>query len=201
MGKYVERGRKPPHIIEEGDPLAVALIKYEHQMFRALFDFIEEADGRRLVSLTSEVCVRLAIHMIIEEEILYPELKPVIGVDEVDEGIVEHQVAQRLIADIAAMTGEEELYKSKVHVLGEETMHHIDEEDRGLLRDARTAWEQGKIDLVVLGQQMGERRQELYNDVAANTHRPEPEMEFVGDDVIEEMPNPAAPQPADAGRG
>ena len=93
------------------------------------------------MSLTGETCLRLAAHMNVEENVLYPALRAAVGTDKVDEGIVEHDLAKSLIRDLVHMTGGEELYRSKVHVLGEVVMHHVDEEDRGLLRDARTAWE------------------------------------------------------------
>ena len=185
MGEYVERGRKPPPAILPGEPPAIVLIKEDHQMLRALFDRAEEEVGRPLVSLTGEICVRLAIHMTLEEDFLYPALKPVIGAEKIDEGIVEHDLAKTLIVDLVHMTGREELYKSKVHVLGEEVMHHIDEEDRGLLADARTAWEQGKIDLPVVCRQMLERRRRLYDAIATMGSGREPEIEPVGDEIDE----------------
>jgi hypothetical protein len=190
MGKYVERGRKPPHAVAPDDPPAVALIKEEHQMFRALFDRAEEAEGPALVSFTGEICLRLAIHMTLEEDVLYPALRPAIGVEKIDEGIVEHQLAKTLIVDLVHMTGREELYKSKVHVLGEEVMHHIDEEDGGLLADARTAWEKGKIDLPVLCLKMHERRQELHDIIGTMARAGEPEVELVGDATEDEGVGP-----------
>ena len=192
MGEYVERGRNPPHAITKDDPPGIALIKQEHQMFRALFDFVELSEGQALTQLVAEICVRLTIHMLVEEDVLYPALKPVVDLADVDEGIVEHDVARGIIVKLVGMTGREELYKPTVHVLGEETIHHIDEEDRKLLVDARTAWEQGKIDLVLLGNELLERQQELYNKLASIGSEPEPEVELVGDQ--DEFPNPAAPQ-------
>jgi hypothetical protein len=195
MGKYVERNGLPPHVIAEDDPSAVALIKEEHQMFRALFDLADDLDGDSLVALSREICVRLAMHMVIEEEILYPALKPVIGISEIDEGIVEHEMARRLMVDIAQMTGREELYKSTVHVLGEETIHHVDEEDRELLRKARESWEQGKVDLVLIGQQMHDRRRELYEELySMGIDTAQIDVESTGD-ALDEMPSPAAPVP------
>lgn len=185
MRKYVDRGQKPPHTILPGDPPAIVLIKEDHQMFRALFDCAEEEDGPSLVSLAGEICVRLAIHMTLEEDFLYPALKPAIGAGKIDEGIVEHDLAKTLIVDLVHMTGREELYKSKVHVLGEEVMHHIDEEDRGLLADARMAWEQGKVDLPFVCRQMLERRQRLYDAIATMGSGREPEIESVGDEIDE----------------
>jgi hypothetical protein len=184
MGKYAERGSKPPHAITADDPPAVVLIKEEHQMFRALFDRAEEMEqGPLLVSLTGEICLRLAIHMTLEEEILYPALRPAIGNGKIDEGIVEHDLAKALIVDLVHMTGREELYRSKVHVLGEEVMHHIDEEDAGLLADARTAWEEGKIDLPLLCLKLQERRLELHDIISTMARAREPEIQPVGDAI------------------
>ena len=189
MSNYAERGRTPPHAIMRDDPPPIVLIKEEHQRFRELFDRAESVEGDALIGLSGEIGARLLIHMEIEEDILYPALKEVINVEEVDEGIVEHQVARNLILDITRMTGREEMFKSKVHVLGEETMHHIDEEDSKLFEDAKEAWKQGRIDLVELGQQLSARCKELYDrldSIGREMEQPKVEMP-VGDD-IEELP-------------
>ena len=189
MSNYAERGRTPPHAIMRDDPPPIVLIKEEHQRFRELFDRAESAEGDALIGISGEIGARLLIHMEIEEDILYPALKEVINVEEVDEGIVEHQVARNLILDITRMTGREEMFKSKVHVLGEETMHHIDVEDSKLFEDAKEAWKQGRIDLVELGQQLSARCKELYDrldSIGREMDQPKVEMP-VGDD-IEELP-------------
>ena len=101
---------------------------------------------------------------------------------------MEHQVTKRLISDIMEMTGREELFRARVHVLGEETVHHIDEEDRVLFRDARKAWEEGKIDLVELGAEMRRHRRELFDLVgsaATDTHTID--LKLVGE-TIEDLP-------------
>ena len=137
MTAYVKRASVPPHLVDDCDPPAIALLKEDHQILRALFDLVETVPDDVLFPVAGDICIRLAIHMAVEEHLLYPALKPVIGASEVDEAIVEHQVTKRLISDIMEMTGREELFRAKVHVLGEETVHHIDEEDRVLFRHAR----------------------------------------------------------------
>ena len=189
MSNYAERGRTPPHAIMRDDPPPIVLIKEEHQIFRELFDRVESTEGDALIGLSGEICARLVIHMNIEEELLYPALKEVVSIEEVDEGIVEHQLAGTLIRDILGMTGREEMFKSKVHVLGEETMHHIDEEDSKLFEDAKEAWKKGRIDLVELGDRLRARRKELYDrldSLGRDMDQLEAEMP-VGDD-IEELP-------------
>lgn len=188
MTAYVKRASVPPHLVDDRDPPAIALLKEDHQVLRALFDLVETVGDDVLFPVAGDICIRLAIHMAVEEHLLYPALKPVIGAREVDEGIVEHQVTKRLISDIMEMTGREELFRARVHVLGEETVHHIDEEDRVLFPHARKAWEEGKIDLVELGTEMSTHRRELFDlagSAASDTQTID--LKLVGE-TIEELP-------------
>jgi hypothetical protein len=166
MGKYVERGKVEPHIVAKDDPLAISLLKEEHLIFRQLFDRAEEAEGDQLVAVTRELCMRLGVHMTIEEELLYPALKPILGDEEVNEGIVEHQSGKLIVAELEQLDGTEELFKTKVHVLGEVTMHHVDEEDEDMFEDAKQAHLDNRIDLDELGRQLDARRAELYANIA-----------------------------------
>lgn len=162
MTAYVKNASVPPHLVDDRDPPAIAQLKEDHQIFRALFDLEETVGEDLLFPIAGEICVRLAIHMTLEEEILYPSLKAVVGSHEIDDGLLDHQLAKRLISDIMDMTGREEPLRAKVHALGEDVIRHIDEEDRELLHDARRAWEDGKIDLVAMGIQMHSRRRDLF---------------------------------------
>ena len=169
MGKYTPRNDEGDHRIKSDDPKAIALLKDEHHKFRELFDKAEDAKGEALVPIAREICLRLSIHMTIEEELLYPAVKS-LGEeekDEVDEGTVEHASGKALAAEIEQLDGTEELFKSKVHVLGEETIHHIDEEDEELFETAKQAAKDGKIDLDALGDEMRARQAELYDQVAS----------------------------------
>jgi hemerythrin-like domain-containing protein len=182
MSEYVERGSAPPDFIDEQDPPGIAMLKEEHRMFRALFDMVETVDRRALFPVAGETCVRLAIHMAVEEELFYPSLRRVMCADKIDEAIAEHQLAKRLISEIMEMTGVEGQFRTKLNVLGEEIMHHIDGEDRELFRDVRRAWEDGAIDLVEIDAQMQARRRELLDLVkAAATHSRDTEIEPIGE--------------------
>ncbi len=167
-GKYSSRNEEGDHRVKDDDPEGIALLKREHHRFRELFDEAEDAEGDKLVAITEELCMRLAVHMTIEEEILYPAVKPVIGADEVNEGIVEHAAGKTLMAELEQLDGTEELYKAKVHVLGEETIHHIDEEDEDMFEDAKKAHEEGKLNLDEIGDRLRDRQAELYDQLGAS---------------------------------
>ncbi|TVV70390.1 hemerythrin domain-containing protein [Sphingomonas solaris] len=164
-GKYTQRNSEGDHVVKDDDPLAISLLKEEHHRFRELFDAAKEAEDDKLKEIADELCMRLAVHMTIEEEILYPAVKPVIGADEVNEGIVEHQSGKRIVAELEQLDGTEELFSAKVHVLGEETIHHIDEEDEDLFEDAKQAHAAGKLDLDAIGEKLRARQQELYQQI------------------------------------
>lgn len=165
---YAARNGEGLHIIADDDPKAIALLKEEHHRFRELFTAAEAAEGADLKTIADEICLRLDVHMTIEEELLYPAGRQVGEADEVDEGIVEHKVGKDLAAEIVQLGGEEELYKAKVHVLGEQTIHHIDEEDEDLFEEMKEAHAAGKIDLNALGETIRARQAELYGEVEAD---------------------------------
>lgn len=194
MGKYSARNGQGDHRIADDEPAALALLKRDHHRFRRLFDAAEAADGDDLVAVAQEVCMRLEVHMILEEELLYPALKPVIGAGEVNEGIVEHDAGKTLMVEIQNLSGTEELYKAKVHVLGEETIHHIDEEDEDLFKDARAAHEAGKLDLDSLGARLEARQSELYGRIAG-TGDEGPTREAIAEE-IETAPGARPDRPA-----
>ncbi|QJU56530.1 hemerythrin domain-containing protein [Sphingomonas sp. AP4-R1] len=165
---YAARNNQGLHRIAKDDPLAIAILKEEHHRFRDLFTEANEASGARLKHVADEICLRLDVHMTIEEEILYPAGKQVGERSEVDEGIVEHAAGKELAAEIQQLKGTEELYKSKVHVLGEQTIHHIDEEDEELFEEMKAAHKAGKIDLDAVGLTLRARQAVLYRTVEAS---------------------------------
>lgn len=166
MSKYALRNDVGEHRILKDDPKAIATLKDEHHIFRTLFDAANAASGDDLVKIAGELCVRLTVHMTVEEQLLYPAGKQVGDAEEVDEGIVEHAAGKQLILEIEAMEGTEELFKSKVHVLGEQTVHHIDEEDGDLFEELKQAHAAGKIDLDAIGTTIVARQAELYGRAA-----------------------------------
>jgi hypothetical protein len=165
---YADRNEQGAHRILDDDPAAIALLKRDHHRFRALFDAAEDASQADLAAIGRELCMRLDVHMVIEEELLYPALKAVVEEDEVDEGIVEHDIGKKMMTEIENLDGTESLYKSKVHVLGEITIHHIDEEDEDLFEDAKQAHQAGKLDLDTLGAKLETRQAELYAEIEAS---------------------------------
>ena len=144
------------------EPRAIALLKQDHRIFDRLFNEFEQANRERKVKIAQELCLRLAVHTKVEEEVFYPAIKAKIDQDEIDEALVEHQAADALALEIQEMDGSEDLYDAKVHVLGEQVRHHVEEEEEEMFEEAKKAG----LDLDALGERMAARQDELLNEVA-----------------------------------
>src|SRR4029077_4490037 len=102
--------------------------------------------------------MKLTIHATSEEEIFYPAAREAgVESDLLDEAEVEHASAKDLIAQIRAMSPDEDLYDAKVTVLGEYIDHHVQEEEQEMFPKCRKA----KMDLADLAAQIAKRKSEL----------------------------------------
>ena len=153
---------------QESPPDALQLLMSEHREVKAMFQQYQKlADaggkGDERMLLASQICVALALHTQVEEEILYPAAREALASDEdiVDEAYVEHAGAKNLIAQLKTMTSDQPLFDAKVKVLGEYIDHHVKEEERQMFPQARRA----DLDLDELGMQLQQRKQELMSEL------------------------------------
>jgi len=138
---------------------AIALLKADHREVEDLFEKFEKAKSGKW-ELAEKICTELKVHMIIEEEIFYPALKDSIDEDDYNEAFVEHDSAKVLINDIESNGPDDQYFDSKVHVMSEEVVHHVKEEEepgKGIFWQAR----QSGADLVAMRDQMLARKEEL----------------------------------------
>ena len=151
------------------DADAIALLKADHQQVKRLLrDFAaikgESDQDERKARLVDELCDALTIHTRIEEELFYPAVRAAIDDNDLmDEAEVEHAGARDLISQLAVMYPGDDHYDATVTVLGEEVEHHIEEEENEMFPKVRKAG----IDLVTLGRQLAQRKEELDDDLAA----------------------------------
>src|SRR5262249_51416953 len=133
-----------------------------HQEVDKLFKAFEKLkDGDKddeREDVVMQVCQALTIHAQIEEEIFYPAARRAIkDKDLLDEAKVEHEGIKRLVSELEDMSPGDELYDSKMTVLGEYVKHHVKEEEGELFPEVKKA----KLDLDELGERMQARKQEL----------------------------------------
>ncbi len=108
--------------------------------------------------MAEEICTKLTAHATAEEGFFYPAAREAgIESDLLDEAEVEHASAKDLIAQIRAMSPDEDLYDATVKVLGEYIDHHVQEEEEEMFPKRRRS----KMDLAGLARQVVERKAEL----------------------------------------
>jgi hemerythrin superfamily protein len=140
---------------------AIALLKADHRKVEELFAAFESAkgDGRKK-ALAEQICMELAVHAKIEEDVFYPACKGAVEEDLLKEAYVEHDGAKVLIAEIEAGGPDDSFYEAKVKVLSEMIEHHVEEEEKrveGMFSQARKAG----LDMDDLGERMAAEKQEL----------------------------------------
>ena len=156
-------GKMPQPIPTETDPQdAITLLTEDHEQVRSLFEQYEQLGNRAHASkqkLALKICEELTRHSTIEEEIFYPAVRKAAKANEdlIDESIVEHASAKDLIAQLMQMDAGDDLFDAKVKVLGEQVMHHVEEEEGEMFPKVRNS----KLDLMELGVQMAQRKQEV----------------------------------------
>lgn len=141
---------------------ALKLLKQDHADVKAMFKEYEALSQRAFAAkrkLVERICLELARHAAIEEEIFYPALRAAANHSEdlLDEASVEHASVTALVSQLGQMDSHDELYDAKVKVLGEYVAHHVKEEEGEMFALAR----QASLDLAMLGRQMAERKDEI----------------------------------------
>ncbi|WNG62135.1 hemerythrin domain-containing protein [Archangium gephyra] len=124
---------------------AIALLKADHKTVETLFRKFEQAgrNAKKLKrKLVDQIVRELAIHALIEEQILYPSIRARVTTleDQVLEALEEHHVAKWLLKELENLPPEAERFDAKVKVLIENIRTHVTEEERTLFPQVRKAF-------------------------------------------------------------
>lgn len=144
---------------------AIALLRADHKLVNDLFDEYEKTrSAAKKKSLVKQICTELTIHAQIEEEFFYPAAKKALRDKElIPEATVEHATLKDLIAQVADVEPDGEMYDAKIKVLSEYVKHHVKEEQNEIFPKVKAS----NLDLIELGAQLTERKEEL---LAATLH-------------------------------
>jgi hemerythrin superfamily protein len=145
---------------------AIDLLTEDHRKVKDLFDNFaaikDEGADEEKAALVEQICVELAIHAMLEEELFYPPVRKALGDDDLmDEAEVEHATAKALIADLITGKPGADQFEAKVTVLGEYIQHHVKEEEGEMFPKARKA-----VDTEALGRKLAQRKSELLEEMA-----------------------------------
>ena len=147
---------------------AIELLKHDHREVEDYFEEHEdlEEDAEK-AELSAKICQALKVHMQIEEDIFYPAARRATRDDDLlDEAVVEHAGAKRLIAEIESMQVGDDLYDAKIRVLGEQIKHHVKEGEEELFPEVGHS----DMDLKAVGKELEDRKIELMAETGAARH-------------------------------
>jgi hemerythrin superfamily protein len=153
------RNKKEPEQAGREELSAIDILEADHREVEDFFEKYEDLeDASDKQELADQICTALQAHTQIEEEIFYPAARDAIENPElIEEALVEHASAKKLIGEIESMKPGEELYDAKVKVLQEQVLHHVEEEESELFPQV----EASELDLEALGKKMAERKTAL----------------------------------------
>jgi hemerythrin superfamily protein len=145
----------------------IDLLKKDHENVSELFKAYEDAQeerGETRASLARQIRQELTVHATVEEELFYPRVESKGRKDEKAETLVkeaheEHHVVKTLLAELAAMTPDDEQFEAKVTVLREVVEHHVEEEEGELMPKAKKLLSSEELE--EMGAQAERRKQEL----------------------------------------
>ncbi len=139
---------------------AVSDLMADHRTVEDLFKAYENAksDETKKQAIAQQIISELRVHMVLEEEIFYPESRPFVDEqDTVNEAEVEHASAKELMTQIEAMSPSDDYYDAKVKVLSEMIEHHVEEEETEYFPEMRRT----EMDLKAVAEKMRARKAEL----------------------------------------
>ena len=141
---------------------AIALLEADHRKVEKLLNKLDETTERAVKTredLFSTLRSELVAHEMVEEEIFYPALKEHPRArDIVLEGYEEHHVVDEILAELAAVSFDDETWSAKFSVMKENLEHHIEEEEGDMFKKARQVLD--KEELTTLGAAMSDRNKE-----------------------------------------
>ena len=139
---------------------AIVLLKADHKEIRGLFREFQAAGDKafkKKAKVVGQIIKRLTVHTLIENEVMYPEVRrlPPDLEDDVLESYEEHHVADLLCVELSGMRADAERFDAKTAVLIENVTHHIEEEEQDWFPKVRGC---GRKELQVLGAELKEAR-------------------------------------------
>ena len=135
------------------------MLREDHKKVKGLFEEFEQADDAKAKQRIVETALAaLEVHAKLEEELIYPAIRPEIDDDDLmDEALEEHHVVHGLLGELKKMKSSDDRYDAKFTVLAENLRHHIKEEESEMFPKA----EDCEIDWEALHQQVMKRKDQL----------------------------------------
>ncbi len=138
---------------------AIELLKSDHREAMGLMKQIETADKGDASSKTifNELKAALTLHTRIEEQVFYPALRNHAETsDMITESVEEHKEVDELLAEMTAMSPEDDAFMDKFIELRDSVSHHVEEEETEMFPKAEKIL--GRERLNQMGEEMAQMK-------------------------------------------
>lgn len=123
------------------DDDVVAVLTRQHRQLegqlQALLEAAEAGDAQACDRLLARAGDELAVHILAEEQLVYPAVHAARTEDILLESLEEHLSLKRLLADLLALDAADATFTPKCKVLEEQARHHHKEEEEHLFPKMR----------------------------------------------------------------
>lgn len=125
------------------DPMTI--LKADHREAKAMLKTLADSErGTDRDALCAKVTDALQLHMVIEEDLVYPLVKKLVGAEEDEEANIEHGLSRTGLATMGSMV-DMPGFGAAVEMLAGGIKHHVEEEETELLPELkrtmdRSAW-------------------------------------------------------------
>jgi hemerythrin superfamily protein len=117
---------------------AITVLTKDHRKVDELFAQIENGAGDK-AQLFKQLHMELNLHAEAEEQLFYPKLELEGDTSsQVQHSYKEHQEVKNLLAELSAMSPDEQAWTSKLLQLKQSVQHHVEEEENELFPQAQT---------------------------------------------------------------
>jgi len=156
----------------------------DHRAIEKLFDAFDRAEDRAADTaatrgaLVQRACEELAVHTMLEEELLYPAAMQALAADQktdIEEAFVEHFLVKTLIAKFETLKPDDPGFNATFRVMAEMVKHHVEEEESQLFPALRRS----SLDRAKLGAQIAQRKAQLTRKLEAAGSKLVGDMTFV----------------------
>lgn len=146
---------------QHATPDALEMLEADHRLIEGLLArHAQLAQGQAREGLAERICVELAVHGRLEQELVYPALREALRDDDaMDDADARHDSLRELVGQVLATDAGDCLYDARMAVLADYALRHFREEEMQLFPRVRAAG----IDLVQMGRALAMRKDELHS--------------------------------------
>lgn len=138
------------------DPMTI--LKADHREVRKLLTtLVDTEEGSEREQLVREVEQALSLHMMIEEQLLYPRIAQEIGSEDEEEAEIEHGLARDGVSKLVEMV-DKPGFGAVVEMLKAGIEHHVEEEETQLLPELKSSLD--RKEWLALGDRIAEAKTE-----------------------------------------